>query len=95
MGAMSRRWLLVWATIYGALVVLASVAHWTLPRTNEPTGCDGIGFGCTPPPNVGAVVWAVVVGVMLLIPFVISGLVVALLSRRRVRAQSDTREVGR
>ena len=87
MGA-TRRWLLVWATIYGALVVLATVAYWTLPHTNEPQACDGIGFGCTPPPNLSAVVIAIGLGVVLLIPFVVSGLVVALLSRRGVRAQS-------
>ena len=92
---MTRRWLLTWATIYGALVVLATVAYWTLPRTNEPQGCDGIGFGCTLPPNESALVIAIGLGLVLLIPFVVSGLVVAMLSRRRVRAQSETREVGR
>ena len=77
------RWLIGVGTLYAVLAVVTTVAYLSAPKTNEPDGCDGIGFGCTLPPNETAVVVGAVVGLALLPVCGIAVLIVAFRASRK------------
>ena len=77
------------AVLYALLAVATAVAFLTSASTNEPLGCDGIGFGCTLPPDDAAVVAGVLVGLALLPVCGVVGLLVALLGRRRRAGRTE------
>ena len=57
--------------------VLTVLGYLFLPHHNASGQCEGIGFGCVPPPNVGLVIFMGVVGapVLLLRGFVAMGVI--------------------
>ena len=76
----------------GILWVLPAVAvlvgYLTLDKDVPPGSCEGIGFGCTLSPADGLVLVAMVIGVPVLIPAGIIGVVVvAVVQSRRARRE--------
>lgn len=66
-------------------VVLTVLGYLFLPHHNASGQCEGIGFGCVPPPNVGLVIFMGVVGapVLLVSGFVAMGVVALVRFLRR------------
>lgn len=90
--SVGRRWAILTVSLYVFLIMVTIGAHLMLPHTNEPGGCDGIGFGCTLPPSDSATLLGVLVGVALVPICALVGLIMWLVSRRnREKSRGDLR----
>lgn len=69
--------------LWGLPLLLVVALHYSLPTTNPDGRCEGIGFGCTPPPADGVVLLGMLAAPVLLFTGLVVCIVIAVVQARR------------